>query len=208
MDLQNLIVEYGDLFYLLTFAWTFLEGETFVLFASFAAAHGLLNPWVLLIAAWLGSFCGDQVYFAIGRRYGPRLIARFPRWTPGVESSLGFLRKYDTGFILTFRFIYGIRNLASFAMGTSGLNWNRFLVLNFIAAGVWAASFVGLGYLCGQAFEAVLGDVVESFGLVMLGVFITLMAGGVIVHRLQKRRAKLALVKNAGLAAVDSSAGS
>ena len=56
MDISQLIADNGACFYLIAFIWTFLEGETFVLFAGFAAAQGLLNPVVLLAAVWLGSF--------------------------------------------------------------------------------------------------------------------------------------------------------
>ena len=37
------------IFFLLIFGWTFFEGETIVLFAAFAAAQGLLDPWLLLV---------------------------------------------------------------------------------------------------------------------------------------------------------------
>ena len=55
MDLNQLIAQNGACFYLIIFVWTFLEGETVVLFAGFAAAQGLVDPVLLLIAAWLGS---------------------------------------------------------------------------------------------------------------------------------------------------------
>ena len=44
MDIDRLIAEYGAYTYLIAFIWTFLEGETIVLFSGFAAAQGLLNP--------------------------------------------------------------------------------------------------------------------------------------------------------------------
>jgi membrane protein DedA with SNARE-associated domain len=80
MDIHRFIVEHGTLSYLIAFAWTFFEGETFVLFAGFAASQGLLAWPLLLIAAWLGSFCGDQTYFWIGRHFGTGLLARQPKW--------------------------------------------------------------------------------------------------------------------------------
>ena len=55
MDISQLIAEHGACFYLIAFVWTFLEGETFVLFAGFAAAQGLLNPILLLLATLFGS---------------------------------------------------------------------------------------------------------------------------------------------------------
>src|SRR5579859_4700648 len=152
LDVRRMIVEHGQWFYLITFFWTFVEGETFVIFAASFAAQGLLNPVLLLISAWLGSFSGDQFYFYIGRRYGGQLLQRYPRWRGGVDAALGFLRRYSTGFVLSFRFTYGVRNFSSFAMGMSGLLWRRFLTLNFIAAGIWSVSFVGAGYLLGKTF--------------------------------------------------------
>ena len=188
MNIHQLITDHGAYFYLIAFIWTFLEGETIVLFAGFAAAQGLLDPFLLLAASWLGSFAGDQAYFWIGRHCGLWVLKRFPGWRYGVETALRWLERYNAGFILSFRFIYGIRNFSSFAMGMSAVHWKRFLSLNLLAAGLWASSFVAVGYFLGHAFRAVLGDIVRSFSIVMLGVFIAFAVGVWLVHRLQKRR--------------------
>ena len=170
--IQELIRQHGLWIYVFTFIWTFFEGETFVLFCGFAAAQGLLTAPRLLISAWLGSFAGDQFYFWVGRHFGLMLLERRPFWRARVDTALAWLRRFDIGFILSFRFIYGIRNISSFALGISGIDWRRFLVLNFIAAGLWAVTFIGAGYLFGQASEAMLGDLAEKFRLVALGVFV------------------------------------
>ena len=141
-----------------------------------------------MFAAWLGSFSGDQCYFWLGRNYGVQLLDRFPRWRRGVDAALHWLERYDARFILSFRFIYGVRNVSSFALGLSAVRWDRFLRLNFAAAGLWAASFVAVGYFLGHAFRAMLGDVARSFSLVMLGVFVAIGAGMWLLHRLQRRR--------------------
>src|SRR5437763_7563367 len=154
MDISQLIADNGACFYAVAFVWTFLEGETFILFAGFAAAQGLLDPVLLLIAAWLGSFSGDQFYFWLGRHFGVRLLHRFPAWRHSVDIALRWLERYDAGFILSFRFIYGIRNFSSFALGLSAVRWDRFLRLNLIAAGMWATSFVAIGYFLGPACRA------------------------------------------------------
>ncbi len=201
MEINQLIAENGAYFYLIAFLWTFLEGETVVLFAGFAAAQGLLDPMLLLVAAWLGSFSGDQTYFWIGRQFGPRLLDRFPRWRHGVDVALHWLERYNTGFILTFRFIYGVRNLSSFAMGVSAVRWKRFLSLNFLAAGLWAGSFTAVGYFLGHACRAVLGNIAQSFSLAMLGVFCIFAFAIWFVHRLQRRRQQLRVPPGAKIAA-------
>jgi membrane protein DedA with SNARE-associated domain len=188
MDINQLIAHNGACFYAIAFIWTFLEGETVVLFAGFAAAQGLVDPVLLLVVAWLGSFSGDQCYFWLGRRFGVRLLDRFPRWRHGVDAALHWLERYDTGFILSFRFIYGVRNFSSFALGVSAVRWDRFLRLNFVAAGLWAVVFVGAGYFLGHAFRAMLGDLARTFSLVMLGVFVAVAGGMWLLHRAQRRR--------------------
>lgn len=181
--IQKLVVEYGTWIYVGIFVWTFFEGETFVIFMGMAAHHGLLSWTGVFFCAWIGSFCGDQCWFWIGRRWGPLLLERYPRWQSGVESALEMLKRYDTWFILSFRFIYGVRNIASFAMGTSGVNPVRFALLNFFAAFVWALSFAGFGYVFGKALERMIGDIVLAFGLTMLTMFALVLIGSVIARR-------------------------
>jgi membrane protein DedA with SNARE-associated domain len=188
MEINRLIAEHGAWFYLLAFIWTFFEGETIVVFAGFAAAQGVLDPFLVLAATGLGSFVGDQSWFWVGRHFGSKLLDRFPRWHAGVESALRWLERYNTGFILSFRFIYGVRNFSSFAMGMSAVRSRRFLALNFLAAALWAASFVALGYFLGHAFRAVLGDLARSLTLAMLGAFVVVAWGFGLMHRLQRRR--------------------
>ncbi len=188
MNVQHFIAAHGAWTYPITFVWTFFEGETFVLFAAFAAAEGLLNAPLLMVAAWLGSFAGDQCYFWIGRRFGLRVLARQPHWRERVDSALAWLKRFDIWFILSFRFIYGVRNFSSFALGISGIGWRRFMLLNFTAAGIWAAVFVGAGYLCGHELRKMLGEIARDFGFAMLAGFAVLLIGGHVVHRLHRRR--------------------
>lgn len=188
MDVERFILEHGAWSYLVTLVWTFFEGETFVLLAGFAAAQGVLSAPILIVAAWLGSFAGDQCYFWIGRHFGLRLMARRPDWRKRVNRALAWLKRYDVGFILSFRFIYGVRNFSSFALGISGISWRRFLAFNFLAAFIWACAFVGIGFLCGHALERMLGHVMHQMSLVLLGVFVVLLVGGHVAHRLRRNR--------------------
>lgn len=188
---ERLIQEHGTYAYLITFVWTFFEGETFVLGVAFMAAQGLLSAPLLLAAAWLGSFAGDQCWFWIGRNFGLRWLARRPAWRARVDIALGWVKRFDAGFILTFRFIYGIRNVSSFALGISGVGWQRFLILNFIAAGLWAIVFVGAGFVFGHAFEHMLGDYAERIKLGLLAVVCAIAVVAYLVYRWRRRRPPL-----------------
>jgi len=189
MQIFDLIQEYGDLFYAIVAVWTFLEGETIVLVAGVAAREGLIDLGTLIACAWGGSFLGDQLYFYVGRRYGAQLLRRWPRMQGSVDKALSLLERYSTGFILSFRFVYGIRNVSSFAMGMSSIAWNRFAMLNFVAAGLWAVSFAGGGYLAGAALQHVLGPLAEGIGLGLLAALVVAVLAVNIAKRFRRRPA-------------------
>jgi membrane protein DedA with SNARE-associated domain len=160
--------------YLAIFVGTFFEGETFVILAGLMAQQGLLDPVLVILSAFLGSFCGDQTWFYIGRHGGPWVMRRLERAKPLVDRASELLRRWDAWFILSFRFIYGIRNVAPFAMGNAGVRPIRFLALNLIAALVWATSFGGTGYLFGEAFRSIMGDV-KHYEYFMIGFLVTIL---------------------------------
>src|SRR5258707_8645199 len=168
MHLADLIAEHGDWIYAIAFTWAFFEGETFVLFGGLAAAQGALDPVILFLTVTIGSFCGDQCWFQLGRQFGPRLLRRFARWRSRVVAPLAWLERYDAWFILGFRFVYGIRNISSFAIGLSTVTWRRFTALNLLGSALWAASFVAAGYFFGGMLGLAVGDLTEDLALFML----------------------------------------
>ncbi len=200
-DIAHLIQKYGYLFYGITFIWTFLEGETFVIFAGALAVPGLggstapppVNIYWLILAAWIGSFCGDQLYFFLGRKFGKRILHRFPKIQGGVQLAIDMLHKYHTIFILTYRYMYGVRNFASLGMGMSDLSWPRFASLNFIAAFLWANSFAWGGYALGYFAASALGQI--NFVYIMLGVLIFVVSLFAFMHWRGKKKYKKAVAQ-------------
>jgi len=193
-NVHQLIRQHGELFYLFTFLWTALEGETFVIFAGFFAQKGMLNVWLLFLAAWLGSFAGDQLFFYSGRRWGVHLLDFFPKMKPPVDKALGWLERHAEIFILAYRFMYGIRNISGVAIGMSHVSWRKFLIWNGIASFVWAAAFTGFGYLFGDLFahmqhkNQVVEESVRQVMLAALGLFLLIVAFRLFVGYLQKRK--------------------
>lgn len=165
MVLEDFIESYGYLAefiesygYFAILIGTFLEGETILLLGGLAAHLGLLElPWVMA-AAFAGSFSGDQLYFYVGRHYGPRILAKRLSWQEGAEKVYRHLRRHQNFLILTFRFYYGLRNVTPFAIGASQVSRTRYLALNFTGALVWAITLASLGFLFGEAFQIFLND--------------------------------------------------
>ncbi|MDX9689387.1 MAG: DedA family protein [Proteobacteria bacterium] len=175
-QILDLIRQHGELFYLITFVWTALEGETFVIFAGLAAQRDLLDIRMLFFAAGFGSMLGDQIWFFTGRYFGRRILKRFPKIEPKLEKVFVALEKYSTSFILTYRFMYGLRNISALAIGMSPLPWKRFFVLNFIASFMWAFVFCGAGYAFGDLMERMGIADEESVNFEVRGIMITVLS--------------------------------
>lgn len=154
--MEELVATYG---YPAIFAGTFLEGETVVLVAGYLASRHYLALGYVAICAFLGTWAGDTACFFIGRRWGAKLLEKRPAWRPAAERALRLLRRHSTVFIISFRFIYGIRTVSPFAIGMSGVSPIRFILLNMCAAAVWAVVFSTGGYMLGSVLEAMVGHV-------------------------------------------------
>lgn len=129
---------------------TFLEGESILVAGAIAARHGYMSIGSVVLAALTGSFVGDQLYFFLGRIWGRKFLLKRPKWKSRVAQVHRLLDRYHTAFILGFRFLYGLRSIAPFVLGTSSVAAKRFVPLNFIGALVWSLTVGGMGYVIGQ----------------------------------------------------------
>jgi membrane protein DedA with SNARE-associated domain len=170
VNLADMVRHHPKLFYTVTFVWSFLQGETFVLFAGAAAAKGIVDVKILFLATWLGTFCGDQLYFYVGRKFGPALLHRYPKLEQRADKVFKRIMKYEIPFIMIYRFLYGIRNISPFAIGLSGLSWQKFTFWNFLASALCAFAFVMAGYVFGEAVGKSLGSTVETVMIGLAGV--------------------------------------
>ncbi len=163
--LEHVITTYG---YPALFLGTFLEGETILIIAGIAAFEGLLDVRLAILTAFTGSMLGDTVYFCVGRSRGEWLLLRLPLWRPSIDRVLAMLDRHSVWLILTFRFMYAVRNVASVAVGMSRTPWWLFMALNAVGAAVWAVSFGMGGYLFGEVLLAVVKDI-KSYQMQILG---------------------------------------
>ena len=156
MAVVHLISQYA---YVALFIGVFIEGETILIAAGFAAHLGHLSlTWVILVA-FAGSLSGDQFYFFLARIRGKAFLQKRPRWQAKINKVWALFTRYRTLLMLGFRFLYGLRTVTPFAIGLSGVSGIRFFVCNMIGGAVWAVAVAFVGYLFGAVAEAVLVDV-------------------------------------------------
>ncbi len=170
MSIEEMIARYG---YLALFAGVVVEGETALIAASFAAHQGYLNlPWVMVVA-FLGSLGGDEFYFFLGRLKGRSYLRARPAWELRVRKVESLLERHRLPAILGFRFVYGLRSVAPFAIGMSGIKTRSFVLLNAASALAWSVLIGAFGFLIGTVLEALLVDVRRYERLVLLSILIS-----------------------------------
>ena len=152
--MESLIADFG---YIAVFIGTFLEGETILALAGLAAEHGYLSYWAVVGVAIVGAFLGDQACFFIGRRYGVRLLARFPKLAAKAPRVQRVLRRWDAPAIILLRFAYGLRLAGPIVIGTCGISPWRIALFNFLGTLLWAPLVAGIGYVAGYALHEWLG---------------------------------------------------
>jgi membrane protein DedA with SNARE-associated domain len=157
---------------------TFLEGETVVLAAGALAHRGLLSLPVVMLAAFLGSVAGDQVWFAVGRRFGRAFVHRRPRWKAQVARVEGWLARGGDVFVVGFRFLYGLRTVTPLLLGASGFSPRRFVVLNLVGGALWAVAFGAGGWAVGATLQATLARSARLEELLAAAVVLALAAWG------------------------------
>ena len=103
------------------------------------------------------------------------------------DKALRLVRKHPDIWVLSFRFVYGLRTVMPVAIGLSGYPPARYLLLNGIGAAVWAAALGSAAYHFGAVLEGLLGNV-KKYELWVLGALILLGLGLWLRRRIKNAR--------------------
>ncbi|MFC4254508.1 DedA family protein [Altererythrobacter xixiisoli] len=163
------------------------EGETAVILGGVIVHRGLAGFIPAVAMAALGSFLADQLFFFLGRRFRDHPRIQALRRRPAFDRAARLFARYPTGFVFLFRFLYGLRTVSPLAIGTLDFPPARFLLLNALAALLWASVFITLGYVFGQSVEALFGRI-RPFEHVLLAVVALSVVGALLFHLIRRRR--------------------
>ena len=184
MDIAGLVAQYG---YFAVIVGAFLEGETVIALAGFAAHRGYLDFGAVALLAGLSGFAGDQFYFFLGRRHGAQVLARIPGASEKAERFDALLERWHAPFIVALRFLYGFRIVGPVLLGAGRVPTLKFVAFNALGAALWAPLVAGAGWAFGQAAQALLADIREYEQWLFAAILVTGLAG-VLVHRLRRRQ--------------------
>jgi membrane protein DedA with SNARE-associated domain len=151
-----------------------------------AAAYDYLSFPLVCAVAVVGAFLGDQTCFFIGRRYGNRVLARFPKLAAKAPRVQAILRRWDAAAVIVLRFAYGLRIAGPIVIGTCGISPWRLAFFNFVGALLWAPLVAGVGYLAGYALHEWMGKLKEAQVALLVGVALVAAIAWFVLRRRHK----------------------
>lgn len=154
MTLEAIVARYG---LAALFLGAGFEGEMAVVTGGLLAHRGLFPLWGAMAVAAVGSFCADQLWFFVGRRFRTSGRVRRAQARPAFAKALAMFERHPVGFIFAFRFIYGFRTISPIAIGTTHVSPRLFVAVNLVSAIVWGVAFTTIGYQFGYGFERLVG---------------------------------------------------
>jgi membrane protein DedA with SNARE-associated domain len=155
VDIPALLEQYG---YLVIFLGTVVEGETLLMLGGYFAHRGYLELGWVIVIAFCGAVCGDQLFFYIGRHHAKGLLARFPKLRDKVNVALTRVEDHQVKVCLTMRFLWGLRIALPVALGLTNMSAKRYFWLNLVSAAAWSCIFAVVGFGASRVFSVLIAD--------------------------------------------------
>jgi membrane-associated protein len=163
-----------------------LPGETAVIVAGVVASRGHVNVVLLCILVVVAAIAGDSVGYAVGAKYGHRLLALkiLQSRRESLDRTLDALSRRGITYVFIGRFTAFLRAVIPGLAGMSRLHYRRFFAANAAGALIWGVLYTLLGYFAGHALDSI-----EKYsGWAASGLLVIFIAIIVVVHLRHKRR--------------------
>lgn len=136
-------------------------GMALVVAGGFMVKLGLLDWGDLLVIASLGAILGDVTGYFLGRKYGESFLKKYGKYfffhQEQYDKTKRLINNHTGKSIIIGRFNSLTRAFAPFIAGSTNVPWGKFMMYNIIGGVAWSVSFVTVGYVFGQSYEAVSG---------------------------------------------------
>ena len=142
---------------------------------------------VAIFVAGLGGFCGDQIYFYLGR-YNKKYIAKklhAQRRKFAIAHIM--LKKYGWPIIFMQRYMYGFRVIIPLCIGLTGYSAKKYAGINLISAWCWAAITVIPAWILGEHILEILKEAKEHWYFAIPIVLVFLSALLYIFRRIENK---------------------
>jgi len=160
-------------------------GETAVILGGVAASRGHVNIVLLIVVVVGCAIAGDSVGYAVGERWGRRLLqVRLLRKRRRLlDRVFDQLNRRGAVAVFLARFTAFLRAIVPGLAGISSMPYRAFLPANAAGGLVWGTAYCLLGYLVGHAYTRV-----EHASSIASDVLLGLVVAVLIVLAIRRRR--------------------
>lgn len=155
MELIELVARWGPLLVLgavlLEQGGLPLPAAPVLIVAGAIADTESLRPEKILMAAIIACLAADHFWFAIGRRYGRRVLATLCRLSISPDTCVSrtddLFARHGAPLLLVVKFIPAVSAVAIPSAAAMGLRYRKFLLFDTAGAFLWAGAYIGIGMI-------------------------------------------------------------
>jgi membrane protein DedA with SNARE-associated domain/rhodanese-related sulfurtransferase len=190
--------------YLILFLWVLVEqlgipipSIPVLLTAGTLSATHRVSALSALLAVLVACAMADSLWYALGRRYGGRVLRLLCRLsleaTTCVSKTEGYFTRRGPVTLLFAKFVPGLSTVAAPIAGQTGMPYSRFLIWDLAGSVIWAEAYL----LAGRFFGDIAQKSAPFFHLLsrFAGALFILMVLGFVTYRVWKQRKFLMQVR-------------
>jgi membrane protein DedA with SNARE-associated domain len=179
--------------YTLLFVGMILEGPVVTAAASFAAALGFLNIFLVFIFSVLGNFIPDLVFYSIGywgrERFADKYGHYFGLTPQKLEKAERFIQKHSGKSLITIKLVPFLASPGLIVAGITRMNIKKFVAWSLVVTLPSSLVYLLIGYYFGAAYVKIIHYL--NIGVyIILGAVVILLIILLIERRFSKRLLK------------------
>ncbi|MDP1625317.1 MAG: VTT domain-containing protein [bacterium] len=187
--LDTIIYAFTNHPYIIIFVGLIIAGESILLPAIFLAIAGKLSmPYVVAITV-ISTTLSDTVWFYVGRHMQHGIFRRFiiDRVMAKVDEIAKPFDAHKAKVLFASKFVYGTRTAVQILAGARGMEWRRYIMVNFLGVLSLTLALIALGYSVNLSLAG-LAEVVHRIEVVFLIFVALVVAGHFIVGKYVKKK--------------------
>ena len=141
---------------------------------------GWFDFYLSLFVAFSASTISDVFRYYLGRRFGNRILTFLCRVSLEPDSCVrrteDLFGRHGAKSLLYCKFVPGLDAVVASISGIIQMRFSRFLVFNSLGTCLWAATFIGVGYIFSDALDDIL-EYASTMGRTFFWLLIVALAG-------------------------------
>ncbi len=175
-----------------------IPGDVLVAFGGYLAAEQIVGFTPLLMITTVASVVGFMSMYLIGAQFGHRIEEQRSKfWLMRIIDIKYFdrvkrwMQRWGQGVIVANRFLAGTRSVISIVSGITKTKVSTTVLSSTVSSVAWNFILLGFGWVVNENWQ-VIGDYLNIYGQIILGLIVAAIVGRVIYKKFKKRQRKRA----------------